>query len=441
MAARRKRGEDSISFDHRGPCKDEKLHRNCPGRWRAEVSRGYDANGKRIKSKVTATSKTALLDKLKELHKDLDSGVQDRSATVKQALDTWLAEGLDGRSPKTIRRNKSLFYASERPDELRPEFAAIGRKKLRELNATQVRQALVAAARTRSTATVSLIHNCLTRAIRHAEARDLVRRNVAALIETPKGQEGRPSKSLTLEQAVAVIAAARTLPEIELRTGLKDFRRPAELMYAYIVLSLLVGVRTEEARALRWDHVVAWDEDKGCWRPATEAGWEHEKFAVYVWRSVRAGGITKTEKSRRTLGLPRLAVEALRALLYVQADERLAAGTRWINSDLVFASQLGTALDDGSVRNWFKRVTKAAGIGKDWTPRELRTTFVSILSSEGVPIEEIARLVGHSGGSRVTETVYRQELRPVIQTAAEVMDEVFEPRRASRRRSAKQQEE
>jgi hypothetical protein len=31
--------------------------------------------------------------------------------------------------------------------------------------------------------------------------------------------------------------------------------RPAELMYAYIVLSLLCGIRTEEARALRWAHV------------------------------------------------------------------------------------------------------------------------------------------------------------------------------------------
>ena len=26
----------------------------------------------------------------------------------------------------------------------------------------------------------------------------------------------------------------------------------------YIVLSLLSGLRTEEARALRWDHVAAW---------------------------------------------------------------------------------------------------------------------------------------------------------------------------------------
>jgi integrase len=93
------------------------------------------------------------------------------------------------------------------------------------------------------------------RAIRHAEADDLVSRNVATLADTPNGQDGRPSKSLTLDQAVAVITAARSLPVMELRPGLKDVRRPAALMHAYIVLSLLAGIRTEGARALRWAHV------------------------------------------------------------------------------------------------------------------------------------------------------------------------------------------
>ena len=102
-----------------------------------------------------------------------------------------------------------------------------------------------------SSAAVTMGHLALKRAIRHAEANDLVSRNVATLADTPKGREGRPSKSLTLDQAVAVITAARTLPVMELRPGLKDVRRPAALMHAYIVLSLLVGIRTEEARALR----------------------------------------------------------------------------------------------------------------------------------------------------------------------------------------------
>ena len=52
-------------------------------------------------------------------------------------------------------------------------------------------------------------HLALKRAIRHAEASNLVSRNVAILADTPKGQQGRPSKSLTLDQALAVITAAR----------------------------------------------------------------------------------------------------------------------------------------------------------------------------------------------------------------------------------------
>jgi len=61
---------------------------------------------------------------------------------------------------------------------------------------------------------------------------------------------------------------------------------------------------------------------------------------------------------------------------------------------------------------------------KDWTPRELRHFFVSLLSDAGVPVEEISRLVGHSGTS-VTELVYRHQIRPVIQTGATAMDRLF----------------
>jgi hypothetical protein len=44
----------------------------------------------------------------------------------------------------------------------------------------------------------------------------------------------------------------------------------------------------------------------------------------------------------------------------------------------------------------FKLVSTAAGIGDGWRPRELRTSFVSLMSRHGVSIEEIARLVGHA---------------------------------------------
>jgi integrase len=68
---------------------------------------------------------------------------------------------------------------------------------------------------------------------------------------------------------------------------------------------------------------------------------------------------------------------------------------------------------------------KAALAAEDWTPREMRHSFVSLLSDSGVPVEQIARLVGHAGGSQVTETVYLKQIRPVLLEGAEAMDSIF----------------
>ncbi len=105
---------------------------------------------------------------------------------------------------------------------------------------------------------------------------------------------------MTLGQAQAVIGAADKA-SVRVRT--------------YIVLSLLTGMRTEEVRGLPWSHVVAYHADRQAWVSVTEAGWgHHHEYAVYVWRSVRATGDTKTRKSRRTLALPQRCVDALQAL-------------------------------------------------------------------------------------------------------------------------------
>src|SRR6266550_3727860 len=95
------------------------------------------------------------------------------------------------------------------------------------------------------------------------------------------------------------------------------------------------------------------------------------------------------------------------------------------HQDREIAPDACLALDAANVRREFKAICKAAKIGGGWTPRELRHSFVSLMSSSGVPVEEIARLAGHSS-SRTTEVVYRRELRPVLTTGAEAMDRLFQ---------------
>lgn len=184
-------GEDAIYWDE------------SKGRWYGSVSLGFDSGGRRLRRKVSGKTKTEVKDKLRELHSDLDAGVQtSASYTVGQAVTDWLREGRDGRSPSTLRRDERI---------LRSVLALIGSIPLHALRTHDVRRALSELAASRSSATVALAHNCLVRAIRHAESGDHVRRNVAALVKPPPGQAGRPSRAMTADQAAALLRVARAM--------------------------------------------------------------------------------------------------------------------------------------------------------------------------------------------------------------------------------------
>ena len=381
MTERRSKGDDSIYFEHAGACRDASRHRRCPGRWRGEVCLGYRPDGRRLRRRVAGATKAEVQGALKQLHADFAAGIArtpPANYTVRKAAEDWLETGLPGRSARTVRKNK---------DVLEPILAVIGPTRLRDLDAGVVDKALARMALTFSSAAVSMGHLALKRAIKFAAARDLVARNVAELSETPLGQGGRPSRSFTLEQSVALIKASGGT-----RIG------------AYIALSLGTGIRTEEARALQWSAVDFGDSAATPPRPPS----------VAVWRSVRRGSDTKTLRSRRTLRMPSFAAAALRELQEWEGRD----------SGPVFATRHGNELDAANVRREFKSAVKAAGIAGTWTPRELRHTFVSLMSDSGVPVEEIARLAGHAN-SRTTELVYRHQLRPVMEKGAEAMDLLF----------------
>src|ERR1700691_2686645 len=98
------------------------------------VSLGFDSRGKRLRSKVSGKTKTEGKDKLRELHSDLDAGVQTSvSYTVEQAVADWMREGRDGRSASTLRRDERI---------LRPVLAVIGSIPLHALRTHDVRRAL-----------------------------------------------------------------------------------------------------------------------------------------------------------------------------------------------------------------------------------------------------------------------------------------------------------
>ncbi|WP_414936514.1 site-specific integrase [Amycolatopsis sp. cmx-11-51] len=381
MAKRRSRGDGGLHWDEGRQ------------RWIATVTTGYTPAGKRITRKASGKTKTEAQQKLKTLVRDLDDGLpsEDRAYKVAQAVRDFLEFGLPRRSESTVEKLTILAEGHVIPD--------LGARKLGELSADDVDKWLAAKAKILSTRTLRDLHSILRRAVARAQKRDKVRRNVVLLCEIPEGLAGRPSKSLTFEQAEALLKAAE-------RTQLR----------AYITLSLLIGARTEELRPLKWTHA-----DLVGKRDATPPIPPH----IMVWRSVRVGGDTKTRKSRRSLALPQRCVEALRAQRAKQDFAQRVAGDRWQENNLVFASDVGTELDAANVRRGFRKVCAKAGLNPDeWTPRELRHSFASLLSDSGMPIEQISQLMGHNG-TAVTELVYRHQLRPIIQEGAKAMDEIF----------------
>ncbi|MFI8889263.1 tyrosine recombinase XerC [Streptomyces paradoxus] len=382
MSKRRSRGDGGLHWDDKRQ------------RWIATASLGFDASGKRIVKRASGKTKTAAKDKLKEVLRDYEDGlaIAPTGYTVKDAVTDWLAYGLNGRDAMTVTTNTILCNTHVIP--------ALGARKLRDLSADDVDKWLAEKSKVLSTRSLEAIRSCLNRAVKRAMARDKVKRNVVELCSVPSGRPGRPSKSLTLAQAEGVLVAAEDSP-----------------LYAYIVVSMLTGGRTEEIRPLRWHHVDL-DGDADA-KPEIPPH-------IAVWRSVRSTGDTKTRKSRRTLALPGRAIDALRIQWERQGWQRLAAGDKWQDNGLVFTSAVGTQLDSANVRREFRKAIKGVDgiVPEEWTPRELRQSFVSILSDRGIPLEEISRLVGHSS-TAVTEEVYRKQIRPVIQTGATAMDGIF----------------
>ena len=335
-------------------------------------------------------------------------------------------------------------------------YPAIGGMKLKEFKATDADRFFRDVGMVLSKASLVKMKSTLTRAIRRAQKYDLIGRNVVELVDLPQGRPGRPSRAMSEEQAAKVLKAAtgqpieyvkvvkmsrsryaathaateagevacgtrsrEQVPVIEIGTdldvvtcracraelGTDDRVSEGRRLEALFVLAITLGLRPGELRKLSWDHV---DLDQG---------------VIHVWRSASRTGEVKTPNSRRSLVLPRRATAALMAHRKLQAAERLAAGGAWHEDNLVFCHEDGRMYSKDAL-NWrFGKVTRRAGIGH-WHAHEGRHTAVSIMSSNGVPLQDISDTVGHKS-THVTETVYRHVIVPAIRGGASVMDSVF----------------
>jgi integrase len=188
---------------------------------------------------------------------------------------------------------------------------------------------------------------------------------------------------------------------------------------ALIVTGLMLGLRPGELLGLTWEDVDFDAEVLHVRRALIDEyiiGDDGRRI-----RSFRLGGL-KTQKSRRSLNMPQRVTQVLQQQQADQRRIRMAAKT-WGDMDLVFATQNGKPIAKGNLRRSLRRLCDVAGIGR-WTTYELRHSAASLLSAAGVPLEQIADVLGHSG-TRMVQTVYRHPVTSTVSAAAAPMGEMF----------------
>jgi integrase len=346
-------------------------------------------DGKR--RKVTAKTKTEARQKLNALTRSRDNGEQvgDGNTTVAQLVDKWMARDVASRSiaPSTL----DTYRWSTRNIN-----AGLGKRRVRELTTDDIENWLdkmSEAGLARSS--LKKFRSTLRQALEFGERRGVVNRNAASIAKLTPG--ARPTAERT------------ALTPDQLRTFLTVCAN--ERLGAMFAIQATVGLRPGEASGLCWDAV------------------DLESGTITIRTAVRNEGNTavlvdrlKTRRAHRAVVLPVQVIRMLTEHRRRQTIERLASDS-WADSRLVFATRAGTPLSASNVRRELDRITLEAEL-PGVTPNELRHTAASNLSAAGVPIEQIADVLGHTDTAMLME-VYRHAVRPSIDAAASAMNRLI----------------
>jgi integrase len=351
---------------------------------------------------VAGATQSEALEKLRQAQRAAAAGVvTDDRITVGAFLERWLTVNLPG----SVAGGTLDDYA----DTIRLHLApALGKKRLSGLTVADVDRVWASKrAAGYKPNSIRIMRSVLRKALAQAEREGFVTRNVVALSQPPRvaQPEGR---SLSIEQAKTLL----------------DTAKGNRLEVAYLVL-LSYGLRRGELLGLAWADLDA-EAGKLAVRQAVTTRKSHHRGS-----ETDAGGSAgrielgplKTRRSRRVLFLTPGIVAALGEHAARQQDEREAAGELWVDHGLIFTSRIGTPIDPDNFAKRFVQLCKTAGLGH-WHPHEARHSAASVMLAQGVPLEVVSEVLGHSS-IYITKDVYGHLVEGAKRDAAERMAAAF----------------
>jgi integrase len=180
---------------------------------------------------------------------------------------------------------------------------------------------------------------------------------------------------------------------------------------ALYVVAIHTGLRRGELLGLKWTDA---DLDAG---------------TLTVRRSLDVDGTFKAPKNRaarRTLKLTPRALDALKAHKARQNEERLQAGSRWQDHNLVFPNTVGKPMNAGNLyRREFQPLLERAGLANEgFTIHSLRHTFATTLADKGVHPSTAQKMLGHSD-IRMTLAIYTHATDGMQDAATAALESAF----------------
>ncbi len=377
MTSRRGHGEGSI------------YQRASDGLWIASVNLGYGLDGKRKRRTFYGKTRKEVAERLKAALREQQQGTlaAARRETVAQYLERWLTEC----AKPSVRPTTYEGYAVLTRRHLIP---ALGHLPLQKLDSQHIQALLNAKLEAGySTRTVQYLLVLLRLSLGKALEWEIVSRNVAKRVDPPR-QCRREIQPFTKEQAKLFRAAVR-----------------GDRLEALYTAALALGLRRGEVLGLRWEDV---DLEQGTLTVRASLQRVDGKLQLAE---------VKTRGSRRTVRMPKVALEALRSHRTRQLEEQLAGGTRWKDSGHVFVSTIGTPLEPRRLNRLFDALLNTAGL-PDIRFHDLRHTTATLLLADGVPVKMVSEMLGHSTTSMTLDT-YSHVLESMRYEAADKMDELL----------------
>lgn len=365
-------------------------------KWAVIIPVGYDPLARKTRYKWYTYDTQAEAEKeCARLINELNQGILIEPSKMKVAdyMDYWLENYAEIRT----RENTLQSYKTFITHHIKPEIGNILLNKLQPLH---IQQMLTRKSKTGradgkkgglSSRSVKYIYSILNEALNHAVKWRLIPQNPASAVESP----------LQVKKPVQIWTPAETRSFLDAAKGNRFF--------TLFVMALSTGMRRGELLALKWHDVDF------------QTGIIQVNYTLSKQRTIKPA---KTDKSQRQVVVTDNILEILSRHKARQSAERLKAGLKYQNDNLIFCSRLGTPLNAENIaKRYFYPLIEKAKVRKIRF-HSLRHCSATMALAKDSSLKVISERLGHST-IKTTGDIYAHASIEAQLGVAQKIDEIM----------------